>query len=91
MSPNRQVDFNLYPDINTRTAAEWIVKADTFRFDLSDQLPTQLNNYLWSLMDDLVQAAPDPDAMAEVMVRVEAMASGKTNAFLPVVYKEVSD
>ena len=86
ISPNRNVDSNLYPDPNTRAAAEQLVSADIFRFDLSDQLPSELNVYVWSQMDDLVNAAPDQQRMKNVLSQIEWMASGTLHeVHLPLV------
>ena len=84
-SPNRNADTSLYPDPNTRAAAEQLANADIFRFDLTDQLPSELNVYLWSQMDDLVQAAPDLEAMKEVLARIEFKASHPYGIYLPLV------
>ena len=76
ISPNRNADFNLYGDPNTRAAAEWLINANSVSYDLSDQLSSELNRYLWSQMDDLVMAAPDPDETEDVLARIERKASG---------------
>jgi alpha-glucoside transport system substrate-binding protein len=84
-SPNRNVDFGLYTDPILRAAAQQMANADIFRFDLSDQLPSDLNAFVWSQMDDLVWAAPDPDAMRAVLTRIEIHASGAHSIYLPMV------
>jgi alpha-glucoside transport system substrate-binding protein len=84
-SPNRSVDFGLYTDPNLRAAAQQLANADIFRFDLSDQLPGELNLFMWSQMDDLVLAAPDPDAMQNVLARIEIHASGANIVYLPML------
>lgn len=75
ISPNRDVNFALYPDPNTRAAAEYLANVDILRFDLSDQLPSELNLYFWSAIQDVVLAAPDPNAMEAVLAQIEAKAS----------------
>jgi alpha-glucoside transport system substrate-binding protein len=87
-SPNRTVDFSLYPDPNSRAAAEQMAHADIFRFDLSDQLPGDLNEFLWSQMDDLVRAAPDLQAMTDVLFRIEVRASNPSRIFLPLILRD---
>jgi hypothetical protein len=81
------VDFSLYTDPNLRTAARQLAHADIFRFDLSDQLPGELDQFLWSQMDDLVWAAPDPEAMRIVLTRIEVRASGSNIIHLPIVLR----
>ena len=75
VSPNRSVDFGLYPDPLHRAAAEALAEASIFRFDLTDQLPTELNQYVWLAMQDMVTAAPNPAAMQAVLEGIEAKAS----------------
>ena len=87
ISPNRNADTSLYPDPNTRAAVEQMANADIFRFDLTDQLPGDLNEYVWSQMDDLVQAAPDQEAMEEVLARIEFRASHPYGIYLPLVVR----
>lgn len=86
MSPNKSVDFNLYTDPNLRAAAQQLANADIFRFDLTDQLPSDLNQYVWSKMDDLIMAAPDPEAMEIVLGRIEAFATRQL-LFLPLILR----
>lgn len=87
-SPNRNADTGLYPDPNTRAAAEYLINADLFRFDLTDQLPVDLNAYVLSQMGDLVLAAPDPAAMEEVLARIEFKASHPYGIYLPFVVRD---
>ena len=84
-SPNRSANSGLYPDPNTRAAAKQLANADIVRFDLSDQVPADLNRFLWLAMQDLVRAAPDPGAMEAVLLRIEAMAAGWPSVYLPLV------
>jgi alpha-glucoside transport system substrate-binding protein len=87
-SPNRNADTSLYPDPNTRAAAEYLINADLFRFDLTDQLPVDLNAYVLSQMEDLVHAAPDPAAMEEVLARIEFKASYPYGIYIPLVVRD---
>jgi alpha-glucoside transport system substrate-binding protein len=87
-SPNRRANSDLYPDPNTRAAAEQLANADIVRFDLSDQLPEDLRTFLYAAMLDLVQAAPDPDAMEIVLLRIEARAAGWGSVYVPLVTSE---
>jgi alpha-glucoside transport system substrate-binding protein len=87
VSPNRSVDFELYTDPNLRAAAQMLVDADIFRFDLSDQLSSELNQCMWSEMDDLVLAAPGPLAMRSVLAQIEICAGGGSSIYLPIVVR----
>lgn len=75
ISPNKNADFDLYGDPNTRQAAEWLANATTFRFDLSDLMPSELNTFFWSAIQDLVVAAPDQADMLVVLQQIEDKAS----------------
>jgi alpha-glucoside transport system substrate-binding protein len=86
-SPNRSVDFALYGDPNLRAAAQQMANADIFRYDLSDQLSSELGRFVWSQMDDLVSAAPDPVAMQAVLAEIEIHASGANTVYLPVAVR----
>jgi hypothetical protein len=88
MSPNRNADLDLYPDPNTRAAAKQLVNTDLFHFDLTDQLPSELNVYVWSQVDNLVRAAPDQEATEAVLRRIEWKASGTLHeVFLPLTFR----
>ncbi len=89
ISPNRSVDTSLYTEPNLKYAADKLANADIFRFDLTDQLPGSLYLYVWSQMDDLVQAAPDQAAMMEVLARIELMASDPYTVFLPNIVRQL--
>ena len=86
-SPNRSADTSLCPDPITRAAADQVANAGIFRFDLTDQLSGDLNEYVWSQMDDLVQAAPDLEAMKEVLARIEFKASHPYGIHVPLVVR----
>jgi alpha-glucoside transport system substrate-binding protein len=74
LSPNRNVDYNEYPKPTLRKAAMDMANADIFRFDLTDQLPFELNVYVWQRMSDLVTVAPTETQMYDVMADIEAYA-----------------
>jgi hypothetical protein len=88
VSPNRRANYGLHPDPNTRAAAEQLANADLVGFDLSDQWPEDLRTFLYGAMLDLVRAAPDPDAMEIVLLRVEARAAGWRIVYVPLVMTE---
>jgi alpha-glucoside transport system substrate-binding protein len=75
ISPNRNVNYGLYGDSNTRKAAEWLANASTFRFDLSDLMPAELSTFFWSAIQDLVLAAPNQANMLAVLQQIENKAS----------------
>jgi alpha-glucoside transport system substrate-binding protein len=88
-SPNRTADLDLYPNPIARAAAEQLTNADIYRFDLTDQLDSGLNVYVWRQMDDLVRAAPDREAIERVLQRIEWKASGTLNqVYLPICVRE---
>jgi len=88
ISPNRRASSGLYPDSNTRAAADQLANADIVRFDLSDQAPEDLRTFLYAAMLDLVRAAPDRDAMEIVLLRIEARAAGWGRVYVPLVMTE---
>lgn len=74
LSPNRKVNFGLYGNSNRRQAAQWLVNAGTFRYDLSDLMPAELNDFFWGAIQDLMNATPNQAAMLAVLQQIEARA-----------------
>lgn len=66
-SPNKKVDLEAYPDDIARRAAQQLVQADTFRFDLSDQVPAALGAAkgagIWGRLQDWMSKPTDIDAI----------------------------
>jgi hypothetical protein len=74
-SANKDVDLDVYPDDITRRAAEQLVEADTFRFDLSDVVPSAFGATkgagLWGRLQDWLG---NPDSVDKVQQQLEAEA-----------------
>ena len=79
-SPNQNVDPELYPDDITRRAAEALVDAETFRFDLSDLTPAAFGGTpaqgMWKVLQDFLADPSDPQATAEQLESAAAAAYG---------------
>ncbi|HLU42086.1 MAG TPA: extracellular solute-binding protein, partial [Microthrixaceae bacterium] len=79
-SPNQNVDTSLYPDDITRRSAEALVEAETFRFDLSDLVPSAFGGTpaqgMWQVLQDFLRDPSDPQATAERLEAAAAQAYG---------------
>jgi len=62
-SPNENVDVALYPDDTARQIAEALVGAETFRFDMSDLMPSAFGGTpgqgFWQIMIEFLQNPAD--------------------------------
>ena len=54
ISPNSSVDLSTYPDELSRFQAQQLIGASEFVFDLDDQLPVELQNYVWNALMEFV-------------------------------------
>jgi ABC-type Fe3+ transport system substrate-binding protein len=76
ISPNQDVDAGVYPDDIIRTAAEGVVGADEFVFDLSDQVPTAFGGTpgqgMFKLLQDFLG---NPADAAGIAAQLEAAAA----------------
>lgn len=72
LSPNSGIDPNNYPDDLTKAQYQQILNANTFVFDLDDQLPTELQNYLWQALMDFVA---HPDQLMSILQGIESKAT----------------
>ncbi len=72
LSPNMGVDLNSYPDELTRFQADQLMNANDFLYDLDDQLPPDLQLYIWSALMDYVA---NPDHLASILKGIEAEAT----------------
>jgi alpha-glucoside transport system substrate-binding protein len=72
LSPNAGVDPAVYPDAVTRAWAARLSGAETSVFDLDDQLPSELQIYLWGAMMDF---AAHPDQLTSILRDIETMAT----------------
>jgi alpha-glucoside transport system substrate-binding protein len=70
-SPNKNLDEGVYPDDTVRKLATELAQAETFRFDLSDLQPEELNNALFAQLAELVK---NPDNIDGVTSKLEATA-----------------
>ena len=80
-SPNKDVDLAVYPDDISREAAKQLVEAETFRFDLSDIVPSALGATkgagIWGRLQDWLANPADVD---KVLTKLEAEAAATTKA-----------
>ena len=71
ISPNQAVDVDVYPDEISQTIARDVVEAETFVFDLSDQVPTEFGGTpgrgLFKLFQDFLAAPQNAEAIAQQM------------------------
>ena len=76
-SPNSGVDTALYPDDISRGIAEGLIAAgDSFRFDMSDQMPPEFGGTPGAGMwQDLTDFLANPDDIQGVMESLEANAT----------------
>jgi multiple sugar transport system substrate-binding protein/alpha-glucoside transport system substrate-binding protein len=76
-SPNASVDTSLYPDDISRGIAEGLIEAgDSFRFDMSDQMPSAFGGTPGAGMwQDLTNFLDDPSDVQGTMESLEANAS----------------
>jgi alpha-glucoside transport system substrate-binding protein len=88
LSPNMGVDLNSYPDELSRMQVEQLIGAPVFLFDLDDQLPSELQQYVWNA---LLQYVAHPDQLMSILQGIEAEATklqGPVYAvFLPAAMK----
>jgi len=61
----------VYPDDTTRKLASELAQAETFRFDLSDLQPAELNDALFAELANFVK---NPDDIDGVTKKLEAVA-----------------
>ena len=78
ISPNQNVDTAVYPDDITRRSAEALVSAETFRFDLSDLVPSAFGGTpsqgMWQALQDLLQNPTDVQGTAQKLESAAAAA-----------------
>jgi alpha-glucoside transport system substrate-binding protein len=75
-SPNKDVDPSAYPDEIVRRSAQALVGAQTFRFDMSDQMPAAFGGTPaqgeWRILQDFLK---NPSDIQGTMQRLEAAAA----------------
>lgn len=72
LSPNSGLDPSTYPDDLTRAQYQQIINADEFVYDLDDQLPSELQRYLWDALMDFVA---HQDQMMSILQGIEDKAT----------------
>jgi alpha-glucoside transport system substrate-binding protein len=72
LSPNMGVDLNTYPDELSRAQAEQLIGASDFVFDLDDQLPSELQMYIWNA---LMEYVAHPDQVMSILQGIEDKAT----------------
>jgi ABC-type glycerol-3-phosphate transport system substrate-binding protein len=79
-SPNKNVDLSVYPDDITRSSAEALTEAETFRFDMSDLQPAEFGGTvgqgLFKLFQDFLANPNDIDGVTQEMEDAAAAAFG---------------
>ena len=74
-SPNKGVDPNAYPDEILRETATALAEAETFRFDLSDLLPSAFGgDQMFTILQDFVRNPDDVDGIAQRLERAHSAA-----------------
>jgi alpha-glucoside transport system substrate-binding protein len=70
-SPNKEVDLSVYPDDIVRRSAKQLTTTEIFRFDLSDQVPSEfgltLGAGLFKQFQDFLRNPKDIDAITRQM------------------------
>ena len=78
-SPNKNLDTSVYPDEITRVVASSLAEAETFRFDLSDLVPSAFGGTpgqgLFKAFTDFVANPQDIDGITQQMENAAAQAS----------------
>lgn len=72
LSPNSGVDPSIYPDELSRAHARQLAEAGDFVFDLDDQLPSELQIYIWGALKDFVA---NQDQMMTILQGIEDKAT----------------
>jgi alpha-glucoside transport system substrate-binding protein len=74
-APNKGVDPNAYPDEILRETATALAEAETFRFDLSDLLPSAFGgDQMFTILQDFVRNPDDVDGIAQRLERAHTAA-----------------
>ena len=72
ISANKNVPLDAYPDEASRKSAEILANAQTFRFDGSDRMPSEMNKAFFSAMVELAQTPTDVDPILQQLDTVQA-------------------
>ncbi len=71
ISPNKNVDLDVYPNPVIKKAAEKLVSADIVRFDASDLMSTAVNDAFWNGALEYVE---NPENLDQILEDIEAAA-----------------
>ncbi len=71
ISPNRNVEPEIYPNPILSQAAEILAEAEAVRFDASDLMPAAVNEAFWSGTLEYIQ---NPDELEQILQDIEAVA-----------------
>jgi alpha-glucoside transport system substrate-binding protein len=72
ISANKNVPLEAYPDEASRQSAEILANAQTFRFDGSDRMPSEMNKAFFSAMVELAQNPTNVDPILQQLDTVQA-------------------
>lgn len=72
ISPNRDVDVEVYPDPVIREAARLLVEADIVRFDASDMMPGAVNEAFWS---GAIEYLENPENLEQILQNIDDVAA----------------
>jgi hypothetical protein len=65
-SPNKSVEDSAYPDEILRRSAVALAEAETFRFDLSDLLPSAFGgDQMFTILQDFLRSPDDIEGTAQ--------------------------
>jgi alpha-glucoside transport system substrate-binding protein len=76
LSANQNVSLDAYPDDTSRRSAEFLVGAETIRFDGSDKMPAEMNEAFFGGILDFVQNPENLDSVLEELDSVQESAYG---------------
>jgi alpha-glucoside transport system substrate-binding protein len=72
ISANSGVPLDAYPDEASRKSAEILANAQTFRFDGSDRMPSEMNRAFFEAMVEFAQNPTSPDPVLQRLDQVQA-------------------
>jgi alpha-glucoside transport system substrate-binding protein len=72
ISANKNVPVDAYPDEISKKSAEILANAQTFRFDASDLMPSEMNKAFFKSIVDLAQNPDNVDAILGQLDEVQA-------------------
>jgi len=73
ISANKNVPVDAYPDEISKKSAEILANAQTFRFDASDLMPSEMNKAFFKSIVDLAQ---NPDSLDTILAQLDEVQAG---------------